>query len=635
MKHRRHKNNRHTRIKHHIKHNYTLRTLIGGVPGMNHRSTTLHGRRRHHPVVAGQIQTRRRVMHRNASSRGAYKKISPHKKLSPHKNLSPRSTSIAMRIRNLNAMAAILDKNDDLAGDLLIPFVDNYDDRVYDSKSAGESKNGGSGDFEPCIHGRSIYQCPLCKDKSPALTSTYKHPIVPGLGASGAFGGLPFGAPAFVAPPGAFGFGAPAGAFGFGAPAFGAPAFGAPAGAFGFGAPPGAFGIPPKPAAAAAAAAVLDITHDQGSILSHEDKQKFLSKYGSRLVTVHGPCWWHRIDAFDRATLMNMCRAQPTNPACLGTIYASPGRLVALETVSGDLSNSMDLFARAINKYSRITKIHMTNAATGPELTAIMITELTKKVASSERTAIPSNPRFVNPGTHLSFCEFAAILFFTRDENQPKSFSTYSMLRSSMHYPAVKDMTGAQYVDLISQALVTFFFSALYKCPRVRDIRTVGLIPHRSTHLHRFLPVPSAVYEHYNRSTSINSTVAFYCFQSFSLNLSDNSIVPFSQASAVNTHLILLRILINDHTSARYISHYSAVEPEDEVLALPCIPYSISGKAAFANGTDFANFIRDHSGFNYSAIGGSFTGFRGYLIITLTEEQYENSMRAGVNILNG
>ena len=607
MKHRRHKNNRHTRIKHHIKHNYTLRTLIGGVPGMNHRSTTLHGRRRHHPVVAGQIQTRRRVMHRNASSRGAYKKISPHKKLSPHKNLSQRSTSIAMRIRNLNAMAAILDKNDDLAGDLLIPFVDKYDDGVYDSKSAGESKNGGSSGGA-CIHGRMKNECPICKDvpEQVAMTALLKqHPPHPGwsspsfASAFGAFGGVQFGAPAFVAPPGAFGFGAPAAA------------------------------------AAVAPAAPLDITRDQGSILSHDDKQKFLSKYGSRLVTVHGPCWWHRIDAFDRATLLDMCRAHPTNPACLGTIYASPGRLIAVETVSGDLSKSMDLFARAVNNYSRISGKPMPDAATSPELTAIMTTELTKKVANNQRTTIPSNPRFVRPDTHLTFCEFAAILFFTRDESQPKSFSTYRMLRTSMHHPAVKDMTGAQYVELISQDLVTFFFSALYKCPRVRDMIAVGLIPHGSTHLHRFLPVSSVVYTHYARTAALNSTVAFYCFQSFSLNLSPNSIVPFSQPSAANTHLILLRILINDHTSARYISHYSAVEPEDEVLALPCIPYLISGKAAFTNGTDFATFIRNHSGFDYGAIGGSFTGFTGYLIITLTEEQYANSMRTGINILNG
>jgi len=537
-----------------------------------------------------------------------------------------------MRIRNLNAMAAIIDKNDDLAGDLLIPFVDKYDDGVYDSKSAGESKNGGSSGGA-CIHGRMKNECPICKDvpEHVAMTALLKqHPPHPGWSSpsfASAFGA--FGTPAF----GGVQFGAPAGAFGFGAPAFVAPP-----GAFGFGAPAGAFGIPPKPAAAAAAAAAaapLDITRDQGSILSHDDKQKFLNKYGSRLVTVHGPCWWHRIDAFDRATLLDMCRAHPTNPACLGTIYASPGKLVAVETVSGDLSKSMDLFARAVNNYSRISGKPMSDATTSPELTAIMTTELTKKVANNQRTTIPSNPRFVRPDTHLTFCEFAAILFFTRDESQPKSFSTYRMLRTSMHHPAVKDMTGAQYVELISQDLVTFFFSALYKCPRVRDMITVGLIPHGSTHLHRFLPVSSVVYTHYARTAALNSTVAFYCFQSFSLNLSPNSIVPFSQPSATNTHLILLRILINDQTSARYISHYSAVEPEDEVLALPCIPYLISGKAAFTNGADFATFIRNHSGFDYGAIGGSFTGFTGYLIITLTEEQYANSMRTGINILNG
>ena len=213
------------------------------------------------------------------------------------------------------------------------------------------------------------------------------------------------------------------------------------------------------------------------------------------------------------------------------------------------------------------------------------------------------------------------------------------MLRTSMHYPAVKDMTGHRYVEIISQDLVTLFFSALYKCPRVRDMHRFGIVPRGSTHLHRFLPVPKVVYDKYGKNASLDSKVAFYCFQSFSLSLSGNSIVPFSQPSPANTHLILLRIRINQKTSARYISHYSAVEREDEVLALPCVPYSIIGKTALGSGIDggqkFAEFIRDHSGFNCATHGIVFQEFAGYLIITLEEELYQESMQREIEILNG
>jgi len=37
-------------------------------------------------------------------------------------------------MRNLNEMVAIIDKNADYAGDLLIPFVDSYDNPMYNSK---------------------------------------------------------------------------------------------------------------------------------------------------------------------------------------------------------------------------------------------------------------------------------------------------------------------------------------------------------------------------------------------------------------------------------------------------------------------------------------------------------------------
>ncbi len=201
-----------------------------------------------------------------------------------------------------------------------------------------------------------------------------------------------------------------------------------------------------------------------------------------------------------------------------------------------------------------------------------------------------------------------------------------------MHYPAVKDKTGQQYVDIISEMLVTLFFSALYKCPRVREIHEAGLVPAGSRYLHRFLPVPKNIYDAYTQNT-IGSNVAFYCFQSFSLKLSE-SIGPFIQPSDVNTHLILLRIVIDNVTSARYISHCSAIEPEDEVLALPCIPYSIIGKTMFNDSDHMLDFIRDQSHYDYRRVGGTFR-FRGYLIITLAEQPYELSMSSDTKIPNG
>ena len=208
------------------------------------------------------------------------------------------------------------------------------------------------------------------------------------------------------------------------------------------------------------------------------------------------------------------------------------------------------------------------------------------------------------------------------------------MLRSSMCYETVKDLTGRQYVDRIYHTLMRPFYSAVYKCPRVREIRDLGLT--RSTHLHRFLTVPKAIYDVYKRDAIRGSIVSFYCFQSFSLNLSRESIAPFSVPTANKNHLILLRIIINEDTSARYISHYSAIESEDEVLALPCIPYRIIGIDVRTNGVQFSNFIRDYSGFDYSSFG-RFDGFDEYIIITLKEESWRSTLHGDsrMKILNG
>ena len=52
---------------------------------------------------------------------------------SSSKSISTPSSSIDI-MRNLNEMVAIIDKNADYAGDLLIPFVDSYDNPMYNSK---------------------------------------------------------------------------------------------------------------------------------------------------------------------------------------------------------------------------------------------------------------------------------------------------------------------------------------------------------------------------------------------------------------------------------------------------------------------------------------------------------------------
>jgi hypothetical protein len=71
-------------------------------------NATRHGPKQHHPT--------NNITYRRRQSR---------QKIDKKKSTSS-STPIDV-MRNLNAIAAIIDKNADYAGDLLIPFVDNYE----------------------------------------------------------------------------------------------------------------------------------------------------------------------------------------------------------------------------------------------------------------------------------------------------------------------------------------------------------------------------------------------------------------------------------------------------------------------------------------------------------------------------
>ena len=186
-------------------------------------------------------------------------------------------------------------------------------------------------------------------------------------------------------------------------------------------------------------------------------------------------------------------------------------------------------------------------------------------------------------------------------------------------------MTGQEYVGRISHGIVTVFFSALYKCPRVYEIFQRGLVPDGSQYLHRFITVPQAVFNTYAENV-VGSRMTFYCFQSFSLNLSSANIQQFLNIHDDKTHVILLRIVINDRTTARYMSHLSEIETENEVLALPCVPYSVLSVDRLGSSAEFANYIRRQSGFDCGSHGVRIPPAGGYLIVTLEENNFMETM---------
>jgi hypothetical protein len=251
---------------------------------------------------------------------------------------------------------------------------------------------------------------------------------------------------------------------------------------------------------------------------------------------------------------------------------------------------------------------------------------------TTEQFRVPAH--FDSPDTRLTFCEYAAIFFFTRiSESQ---FSSYSLLNNTIDYRSVKDLSAAEYVQRIRHPFVMLFYFALYKCPRVRDIRRANLTPPGMRHLHRFMPVTAEFFQTY-RDLPLQSLVTFYCFQSFSFTLAYQNIQPFTipVPEEDKFHVVLLRIEINDATSARLMSHFSELIAENEAVVTPCVPYTVVDVQEF-QGTDQAGFrreIRNGSGFDYQHPFND--QVRGFLVVTIREEKYRVSMRGQIDARRG
>ena len=366
-------------------------------------------------------------------------------------------------------------------------------------------------------------------------------------------------------------------------------------------------------------------------IQTQSDLDRALRAFGHQQVGDHAPCWWHNVDVFNRDVLIRYCQ-DPKNqqrPECRGRIRADVNGISLTASGSqGYLKESMDAFAYEVRQYC--DEYRKTNPAfglmlpTGYELTSIINNALAQKTRACSRALIPSHAEFVTADRRLTYCEFATIYFFTRVEG-PGSFSLYTLLRSSMNFLTVRTMTGQEYVGRISHGLVTVFFSALYKCPRVHEIHRLGLVPDGSQYLHRFITVPPAMFNTYAENV-VGSRMTFYCFQSFSLNLSSANIQQFLNIHDDKTHVILLRIVINNRTTARYMSHLSEIETENEVLALPCVPYSVLRVDQCATSAEFADYINRQSGFDCRHHDVRIPHATGYLIVTLEEQHFMETM---------
>lgn len=71
--------------------------------------------------------SRRHSRHSGINTNATTNNITSRRRQKTDKKKSASSSTPIDVMRNLNAMAAIIDKNSDFAGDLLIPFVDNYE----------------------------------------------------------------------------------------------------------------------------------------------------------------------------------------------------------------------------------------------------------------------------------------------------------------------------------------------------------------------------------------------------------------------------------------------------------------------------------------------------------------------------
>lgn len=394
-----------------------------------------------------------------------------------------------------------------------------------------------------------------------------------------------------------------------------------------------------------------------------EDIAELLRRHGRSLLGVHGPCWWHRINHYERLCFVRKCRAyrfprtsipgsSPAAasasasrppvaaltfpPECVGQVYISPGARFEYTNPPGELARAMGYFAAQYQSYCPLVHKTVPGGLTGVALTRIVSDALgnaSRRLPppTTEQFRVPAH--FDSPDTRLTFCEYAAIFFFTRDRNS--AFSSYLLLNNTMNYASVKDLAAFEYVQRIRHPFIMLFYFALYKCPRIRDIRRANLTPPGMRHLHRFMVVDADFFQKY-RGLPLQSLVTFYCFQSFSFILGLN-IGPFTNPVPEDDkfHVILLRIEINDATSARLMSHFSDLIDENEAIVTPCVPYTVVSVQDF-QGTDqdgFKHEILAGSGFDYQHPFDA--RIRGFLVVTIREEKYRESMTGRSQVLRG
>jgi hypothetical protein len=300
-----------------------------------------------------------------------------------------------------------------------------------------------------------------------------------------------------------------------------------------------------------------------------------------------------------------------------------------------ELARSMNYFTEQYRSYCPLVGEAVPARLSGAELTRIISTAFqaaSTLPATTEQFRLPA--RLESPHTRLTFCEYAAIFFFTRDSGFP--FSTYILLNNSMNYFAVRNITAAEYVQRIRHPFVMLFYFALYKCPRILDIRQAGLLPVGMRHLHRFMVVQEDVFRVY-QSQPLQNLVTFYCFQSFSFTLAYQNIGPFTNPLPHENkyYIVLLRIEITNSTSARLMSHFSELIHENEAIATPCVPYRVIGVQEFqaADQNGFKQEIRAGSGFDYAHPFDP--QIRGFLVVTIREETYRESMTGRARALRG
>jgi hypothetical protein len=388
----------------------------------------------------------------------------------------------------------------------------------------------------------------------------------------------------------------------------------------------------------------------EASIPSENNIVELLLRHGRSVLGFHGPCWWHRINHYERLLSVRKCNSLASSraasasasklparaasilpPECVGQVYIGRGARFEYTNLPSELSRAMDYFAEQYQSYCPLVTKTVPGGLTGAALTPIILKALhdaSRRLPTTEQFRVPAH--FDSPDTRLTFCEYAAIFFFTRERTTP--FSSYILLNTTMNHLAVKDLAGAEYVQRIRHPFVMLFYFALYKCPRIRDIRHAGLIPHGMRHLHRFMVVNAGGFQTY-RSLPVTNLVTFYCFQSFSFTLTYNNVGPFTNYDPNQEYLILLRIEINDATSARLMSHFSELIDENEAIVTPCVPYTVVGVQEFQASAGFEQEITAGSG--YVHLHEFSDQFRGFLVVTIREEKYRESMTGRAEVLRG